>query len=286
MKQHVQGRLIGPSRVCDGGRGLAVVLLVAAWAQIAPVAAAEGATGMGGAGEGGTHVLIVARDAESVELYFALPAAELPDLFGTGAGPLVGYDGTIDVTNFERPTDALAADIMAGSRITIDGAEIGLEAISTMVHDPDFLPDFATPWDGLIALKACTSAELVDGKGLGELRAYLGYTAWKVPGGGALRVDLPETGRAPVSLEIREFWSGRLTGVRREVLGDGQDLVLDRARTPPPALRLASWSVCGLALAGVAAAAFGLWPANRLPRRREPGLALGGRGDRMSVDDT
>ena len=98
-----------------------------------------------------------------------------------------------------------------------------------MVHDPDVLPGFKTPWDGEISIAICTSPETVDTMGLETLQAYLGFYAWKVNGLAPLSLTFPASGNGQVGrgIQVREFWNMQHTGTRVETLSEGGVLVLE-----------------------------------------------------------
>lgn len=213
-------------------------------------------------------VLIVDRRAESISLFLSLPAQDLKPVFGTGADALLGADGTVDIDGLYEGTFDLADRIFAPVQTTIGGTPVAFEALSMMVHDPEALPPFQTPWDGETSIAVCTSPETVDKMGLETLQAYLGFFAWKVNGLAALDIVFPQTGTGPVEIEIRDFWNMQHTGTRTETIGDGQAITLK----PGQGARLggATLWLMSLALAGVGAVFFALH-ARRAPADRITG---------------
>lgn len=183
-----------------------------------------------GAGEGAVApehpVLIVDRRPQSVSLYFSLPASDLTTLFGTGAEDLLGQDETIDIEGLYEGTFELADRIFASVQSTIGGRPVQFEGISMMVHDPEALPEFKTPWDGETSIAVCTSPETVDKMGLDALQAYLGYFAWKVNGMAPITLAFQGAEPSDIQIEIREFWNMQHTGSRLEKLSGGKTLLL------------------------------------------------------------
>ena len=185
---------------------LCILLIVAA-----PVlASGEGP----GAARPDKVVLIVDRRADSVTLFFSMPATELAPTFGTGADALLDAEGTVDIDLLYEGTYELADKIFAPVRTEIDGQPVAFEALSMMVHDPDVLPGFETPWDGETSVAVCTSPETVDLMGLESLQAYLAFYAWKVNGSAPVTMTFPRSGRALSEIEVRDFWNLQHTGTR------------------------------------------------------------------------
>lgn len=225
-------------------RTIAFFLMISAPAAV--LASGEGT----GAPVPETAVLIVDRRPETVSLFLSLPASDLKPVFGTGAEALLGADGTIDIDRLNEGTYDLADRIFAPVRTEIGGRPVTFDAISMMVHDPEVLPAFETPWEGETSITICTSPETVDRMGLETLQAYLGFYAWKVSALAPLSVTFPDTA-GPVEIEIREFWNMQHTGTRYEIIGDGRTLVLE----PGQGSRLgaATLWILALALLGVGA---------------------------------
>lgn len=208
-----------------------------------------------GAGQGAVApkhpVLIVDRRPQSISLYFSMPAADLEAVFGTGAEDLLGQDGTIDIDGLYEGTFELADRIFASVVPTIEGQPVLFEGISMMVHDPEALPEFETPWDGETSIAVCTSPETVDKMGLDALQAYLGYFAWKVNGMAPVALAFQQADLSGREIEIREFWNMQHTGSRVETLSGGGTLLLEAGQGS----RLGSATLWLLAIAclGIAA---------------------------------
>lgn len=183
-----------------------------------------------GAARPDTPVLIVDRRADAVTLFLSLPATDLQTVFGTGAGDLLDAEDTIDVARLYDGTFELADRIFAPVETLIGGVPVPFEATSMMVHDPEVLPDFLSPWDGEVAIAVCTSPETVDNLGLQTLQAYMGFFAWKVNGMEPVSLEFPMTGRSPQTIEVREFWNLQFIGARTEILQDGGTLTLETGR--------------------------------------------------------
>ena len=108
-----------------------------------------------------------------------------------------------------------------------------------MVHDPDILPDFAMPYDAEMSIAVCTSPETVQNMTLETLEGYLGYFAWKVDGLAKMAIDLPETGRGALELNVREFVDHVEVLNQTVTLADGAVLTL--AASKPRAPGFAGW---------------------------------------------
>lgn len=178
-------------------------------------------------------VLIVDRRADSVALFLSIPAEELRPAFGSGAENLLGPDGTIDIDRLYDGTFSLADEIFAQVRIRADERPVTFEAMSMMVHDPEALPAFETPWDGETAIAVCTSPDTVDQLGLETLQAYLGFYAWRLNGLAELSLTLPNEGRAVEQIEVREFWNMQPLDARIVAPDDAGRLVLKPTSAGP-----------------------------------------------------
>ncbi len=203
---------------------------------------------------GGAEILIDRR-ADRISVYLALPASELGPLFGATAGPLLGPDGTVDIEGLYEGTYLLADDIFAGARLIVGDRAVEVEALSMMVHDPEYLPGFADPYDAQVSIAVCTSPDTVRGMGLEDLRAYLGYFAWRVGGYETVEIVFPRTGRADKTFTVRDFVDFQLVGERIVTLPDGGVVTL-QATAPDAtdgALSIAALSVIlmGLLLAAL-----------------------------------
>lgn len=188
-----------------------------------------GLTGPAAASVTGGVEILLDRRADEVSVYFAMPATDLTTVFGQGADPLLGTDGTVDIDRLYDGTYLVADDIFAGARLSIGGETMTVEALSMMLHDPAFLPGFADPYDAQVAIAVCTSPETVRGMGLPELRAYLGYHVWKVDGHEAIEITFPEVGRAPVTFTVRDFVDFREVSTQTVTISDGGVLRIDAA---------------------------------------------------------
>lgn len=185
------------------------VLLITLMVLIAPPALA---TGEGpGADVPEMPVLIVDRRPESIALFLSMPATQLSPVFGQGADALLDAEGTVDIDGLYEGTFELADQIFAGVEAHANDAPVTFEALSMMVHDPDVLPEFRTPWDGETSIAVCTSPDTVDKMGLETLQAYLGYFAWKLNGLSTLALTFP-SGDGLGEIEVREFWNMQPTG--------------------------------------------------------------------------
>ena len=173
--------------------------------------------------------VLVDRRADQVSVYFALPAEDLNTFFGQGAEALLDADGTVDIEGLYDGTYLVADDIFAGATIRIDGKPVLVEALSMMLHDPEFLPTFTDPYDAQVSIAVCTSPETVRGMSLPELRAYLGYYVWDVDGRAPLEITFPALGRDAVEVTFRDFVDFREVGSTTVTLADGGVLTLEAA---------------------------------------------------------
>ena len=165
--------------------------------------------------------ILVDRREKAIAIYFEVPATTLPSVFGAGAESLLEADGTVDVPKLYDGTFLLADEIFARSTVTLNGRETSFEGLSMMVHDPDILPDFASPYDAELSVAVCTSPETVEHMTLETLEAYLGYYAWDVDETSAIRLEFPVTGRDDVEIRVFEFLDLKAVDERTVTLEDG-----------------------------------------------------------------
>jgi hypothetical protein len=126
--------------------------------------------------------LIVDRSAQSVALSFKMAATDLRRVFGMGAEGLLADDGTVDVPRLYDGMFPLADEIFASSTVRLGGTATPFEALSMMVHDPDILPDFTSPYDAELSIAVCTSPETVLNMSLATLEGYLGFSRGRSTG--------------------------------------------------------------------------------------------------------
>ena len=207
--------------------------------------------------------LIVDRREDSVALYFRTAASDFETIFGAGADALLAIDGTVDVPRLYDGTYLLADEIFATSTVQIGSDVVRFEALSMMVHDPEILPDFATPYDAELSIAVCTSPDTVANMGLSSLEGYLGYFAWKVDGFADMQISLPQTGRGALELRVRAYVDHVEVSDQTVILPDGGTLMLT---APRPVMRgFAVWLVVVvLCFAAVAAGMF--WGGTQRPR--------------------
>ncbi len=195
--------------------------------------------------------ILVDRRADAVALYFALPAADLPPVFGQGADALLGAGGTIDIPTLYDGTFLLADRVFSSVDARIDRRDAGFEGLSLMVHDPDVLPEFASPYDAELAIAVCTSPETVRGLGLETLRAYMGFYAWKVDGFAPLSLEFAALDGAPMTFRVMEFVNFEPLPVREMVVPEDGRLTLAAVTRPDlrPSVATGGFLTLGAALA-------------------------------------
>lgn len=155
--------------------------------------------------------------AQALDAVFTLPPSALADDTGAVIFDSIREDGSFDIG------DEMFARVSA--RIGAESAEF--EAMSLMLHPLEAPLRLDTPLDGLIAIEVCTvPAEELPGT-LHDLQAYAGFIAYTDNTHGALRLDLPKTGRGDLEVEIRDFSGGERVGTRTVVVTDGGSILMD-----------------------------------------------------------
>ncbi|MEL7027411.1 MAG: hypothetical protein AAGO57_09325 [Pseudomonadota bacterium] len=176
--------------------------------------------------------ILVDREPSGISVYFATEAGALPAIFGAGADELLTPEGVVDIDGLYRGTFDTADDIFRAMDTEIDGSVADFEALSMMVHDPSILPPFATPYDAAMAVAVCNSPETVRDMHLEDLKAFLGFYAWKADPWADVSLTFPATGRESLEVEVIDYAvDGRMTRYEA-TLGDGTALSLS---APAPA---------------------------------------------------
>lgn len=166
---------------------------------------------------------MVDRDATSIELFVRIPAPLLPEKFAAFPPGFLAENGQVDVTPFRNGTwdhgDAFFEDVVA----TIGGDPVVFEAMSMMVHPPEFDTPFRDPIDAFTAISVCNVPVGIALLPVDTLVAYLGYIAYPVDGYGDLSLTFP----AQATVQIEQFDQGRPVDDRTVDVADSQPIVLD-----------------------------------------------------------
>lgn len=205
--------------------------------------------------------LVVERGPDTVEIFLGLPAEGLVDYFGLPPERLEDETGEVAFEPLRLGTWAIGDDVFAGVEATIGGAPAIYEAMSLMVHPEDQKLPLWNSFDGMTAIAVC-SVEPPENPTLDRLYSYVGYIAYPAAPDGALTFRLPETGRAALRFEIRDFRDGQLLRESQETVPDGGTLTL-AAAPPRPWLEGQRDALALSALLLFVAAAAGLYAARR-----------------------
>ncbi|MEM1429744.1 MAG: hypothetical protein AAGG09_09820 [Pseudomonadota bacterium] len=171
-------------------------------------------------------ILVVDRTPLAIEVYFAMRADEMLALFDLPPERLASPDGTVDFEGLRLGTYDLGDEMFAKVSADVDGQPLLFEAMSLMVHPEESALPLVTPFDGLVAIGVCTVPSPEVPLGLDDLRAYAGYIAYTDTPDGPFTLTLPETGRAPLEILVRDHARGEPGAVYRTSLADGAPLAL------------------------------------------------------------
>lgn len=211
--------------------------------------------------------IVVDRHNDSVELFVAARADTLLSAFDLSPQRLTETDGTVEFSKLREGTWDTGDDLFAKSDFALDGAPLVFESMSMMVHPIDLRLPMTTPLEALISVGVCSVDAPDQRPSLDQLHGYSGYIAYTDNGSGALRIDLPSTGRESLVVTVRDFDRGLFLAEYRHVLGDGESLLIPAAPTPMRTYLLILLALGVLATAGVALATL---RSNRFTAAREP----------------
>ncbi|MEM9900209.1 MAG: hypothetical protein AAF865_02615 [Pseudomonadota bacterium] len=179
-------------------------------------------------------VIVTDRTPKAVELYIALPAKRMPDVFGIRPEAITGPDGKVDFDALRLGTYELGDDVFANVSARLGGALLDFENMSLMLHPNEQALPLSTPLDGMIAIGVCTVPTPDALPGLEDLRSYLGFIAYTDRPDAEFRLDFPATGRADLRVALRDYASGRFVSARQVMLEDDGVLVVNAHAAGPP----------------------------------------------------
>ncbi|MEL7213146.1 MAG: hypothetical protein AAGK92_10820 [Pseudomonadota bacterium] len=172
--------------------------------------------------------VVVDRRADSVELYFTLPAHQMPGLFDISASVIANPDGTVDFDPLRLGTFDIGDDMFADVTTLLNDRPVQFEAMSLMVHPQTSPLPLKTPLDGMISIAVCTVPTPTKPITLHDLQLYAGYITYDGEPGGTLSLRLPANIDAPMTVELLDYTDSVLTAVTQHVLTpDNPTLTLD-----------------------------------------------------------
>lgn len=147
--------------------------------------------------------IVVSRDHDTTELYFASRADVLFDMFGASPRLLADTSGQVDFGDLRQGTFDIADTLLFNTPTMIGQQTAGFEAMSLMVHPlSDTLP-MMTPLDAMIAIGVCSGPPAGTLIPLWELQAYVGYFTSMGSLDKAITIRLPQTD--DISVTIHDF---------------------------------------------------------------------------------
>ncbi|MEM1065263.1 MAG: hypothetical protein AAGJ74_07160 [Pseudomonadota bacterium] len=170
--------------------------------------------------------VLVHRGPDSVELYLSVPAELLPPLFALPNGSIASADGTVDFDGLRNGTWEIGDAAFEKVNTEINGQAVTFEAMSLMVHPETSLLPMSTPIEGMIAIAVCAVPTPATPPVLSDLHTYVGYITYTDTPQGTITLEFPETGRADMSVLVREFENFEFQGAALMRLGDGAALHL------------------------------------------------------------
>ena len=175
--------------------------------------------------------VIVARDNDSVAVFFRLPYADVAPLFGQEVKGFTDEAGNFSREKlfngtFER-ADALAADVT----FDLGSQSVGFEALSMMIHQTETVLPFDSPLDAEIAIAVC-GVPFPDGPLLPDDIVWVGgWYAYPVDADQALTINLPHTGRGAQELTVKTFDNGQFEDAIEVTVADGGAINVPTAST-------------------------------------------------------
>ncbi|MEL6235039.1 MAG: hypothetical protein AAFR46_11570 [Pseudomonadota bacterium] len=165
--------------------------------------------------------IVIDRGPGTIELYMGMNAALMSEAFGLPPEALTDASGTVPFDDLRMGTWDIGDRMLASVGARIDAAPAGFEAMSLMVHPGDRRLPFLTPLDAMMAIAVCSVPTPETAPLLADLHAYVGYIAYPENAHAALSLALPQMGRAPLVITVRDHWTGRPVAQTRQLVADG-----------------------------------------------------------------
>ena len=198
---------------------LAVFLSVqSAWAQNA---------------KGHDLTIVVNRDEDATELYFAGNAGDLQRIFAVSRDALADSEGLVDFAKFRDGTWDIGDRLLAKTAVTIAERDAGFEAMSLMFHHPSERLPMTTPMEAMLAISVCNGPAYGTRQPLDTLDAYAGYFAHKGSFDVPIRIQFPKTNGTPINVVIHDYHGADGMVSYRQVISGGEALVVSPGRDHP-----------------------------------------------------
>ncbi|MEM7520663.1 MAG: hypothetical protein AAF307_06455 [Pseudomonadota bacterium] len=170
--------------------------------------------------------LIVNRMSDSVEIYAAIVASDLPTILQADPSGLAAEDGRVYFGELRQfGTFDFGDEMISQIALTVDGAPTQLEAMSVMVHPETNVLPFETPVDGVIAMSVCTVDDPSVPPEINALRLYSGIIAYPVDGLAALSLSLPN--QEAIEVEMVSYVEGQEDNRGVIMVSPGETITFD-----------------------------------------------------------
>lgn len=192
--------------------------------------------------------LLIQRLDDGTELYVSADAPALFDLFATDPKTVPMRGDFIHFDAFFDGTWGIGDALLSQAAVTIDGSDAGFQAMSFMLHPKTEALPLRTRMDGMIAIGVCNTVPRGARLRLSEMQAYVGYYADRGSDASPIKIRLPRTDHAALSLQIYDIApSGDVRAYTVSIAPD-EAIILDLS---PPSFVIATLRSVGIGFLGL-----------------------------------
>ena len=212
--------------------------------------------------------LVLDRQDDAIEMYFTISAERVEDVFALPKEAFENDSGTVDFEPLRQGTYDIGDTLFANMDARLGGDDIIFEAMSLMVHPKANALPLQTPLDGMIAIAVCTVPAPAGPITLADLQLYAGFIAYADRPNQGMTFQLPNALDSPLTVEIRDYTSDKLTDVTYQTLVGPNPTLAIQSQTAPLRVQVIALLIAFAAGVGFVAVAW------RYHRARKPSDAL------------
>lgn len=194
--------------------------------------------------------MIISREAETVEIFFSMPAEAAVEHFGVAREDLLNSEGFAVLDAYTEGTWILGDDFWTGVTAEIDGVPATFEAMSLMLHPASQPMPYRDPLDALTAIEVCTVNDA--SLDLSDAQLYVGLIAYTDTPTGELAFSFPGVEGDDLAFSVSDFNHYRITQQVQIWPGaNGTMVVPEASAANPPLIGGMAFALLTLGLLGV-----------------------------------
>lgn len=171
--------------------------------------------------------VIVERTEGELSFFLALPVDQMEGLLGTDLDLIFSDNGKLPLEDFQRDGSfELADDVFAAVKGQVDGRAVIFDPMSMMLHPNTTQLPFQDPFDGIMSTSVCGVFIAPEDQVPERMTAYYGGIFLNVPPNAPVQLTFPTTGRAAITVNLRQYDDRGFVGETMLELKDGGVLVL------------------------------------------------------------